>query len=97
MFHHSLGLHNIFTLSPRQLCAGDIVNIKGACEGDSGSPLVVNNEAGRWSAVGLVSWRNSADSPGGGCLGDTYTIFTEIAEYLDWIAMENDLLPPLLG
>ena len=64
-------------------------------QGDSGSPLVVKTGPGRWSAVGLVSWRNRADSPGGGCTGDTFTVFTEISRYLDWIAGESDLLPPL--
>ena len=32
VFHHSFGLHNIFTLSPNQFCAGDIVKKKGPCE-----------------------------------------------------------------
>ena len=32
VFHHSIGLHNIFTLSPNQFCAGDIVKRKGPCE-----------------------------------------------------------------
>ena len=32
IFHHSVGLHNIFTLSPNQFCAGDIVKRKGPCE-----------------------------------------------------------------
>ena len=50
---------------------------------------------GRWAAVGLVSWRTAADSPGGGCSGDTYTVFTEIGEYLEWIASMMDLLPPI--
>ena len=71
-------------------------------KGDSGSPLVVRfldkvsrQVPVRWTAVGLVSWRNAAGSPGGGCLGATYTVFTEIAEYLDWIAIEGGLLPPI--
>ena len=64
-------------------------------QGDSGSPLVVKTGPGQWSAVGLVSWRNRAGSPGGGCTGDTFTVFTEISRYLDWIAKESDLLPPL--
>ena len=70
-----------------------IINI--LLQGDSGSPLVVKTGPGRWSAVGLVSWRNRADSPGGGCTGDTFTVFTELSRYLDWIARESDLLPPL--
>ena len=64
-------------------------------QGDSGSPLVVKTGPGQWSAVGLVSWRNRAGSPGGGCTGDTFTVFTELSRYLDWIARESDLLPPL--
>ena len=64
-------------------------------QGDSGSPLVVKSGPGQWSAVGLVSWRNKAGTPGGGCTGDTFTVFTEISRYLDWIARESDLLPPL--
>ena len=35
-------------------------------QGDSGSPLAVSDGAGRWSAVGVVSWRTAAGSPGGG-------------------------------
>lgn len=121
MFQSSFGIHNLYTLSPKQICAGDIAKIKGPCEvffatafvhlidnltkGDSGSPLVV--DVGdlcedkvcrqRWTAVGLVSWRNAGGSPGaeGGCLGATYTVFTEIAEYTDWIAIESGLLPPI--
>ena len=49
----------------------------------------------QWSALGLVSWRNAAGAPGGGCLGATYTVFTEIAQYLDWIAIQSGLLPPI--
>ena len=95
VFHHSLGLHNMFTLSPRQMCAGDIVKIKGPCEGDSGSPMVVNTGSGQWAVVGIVSWRNAAGSPGGGCSGNTYTIFTEISHYIDWIANTMELRPPI--
>ena len=70
-------------------------------QGDSGSPLVVSDHqvSGgtpvQWSAVGLVSWRNAAGAPGGVCLGATYTVFTEIAQYLDWIAIQSGLLPPI--
>ena len=125
VFQSSLGLHNFYTLSPKQICAGDIAKIKGPCEvvilclfiinevidlidrsikGDSGGPLVVDagdlcegqecRQRQRWTAVGLVSWRN-AGGGGGGCLGPTYTVFTEIAEYTDWIAIESGLLPPI--
>ena len=74
-------------------------------KGDSGGPLVVDagglcegqvcRQRQRWTAVGLVSWRNAGGGGGGGCLGPTYTVFTEIAEYTDWIAIESGLLPPI--
>ena len=32
VFQSSLGLHNFYTLSPKQICAGDIAKIKGPCE-----------------------------------------------------------------
>ena len=32
VFRGSLGLHNLYSLSPGQLCAGDISNIRGPCE-----------------------------------------------------------------
>ena len=32
VFHSSLGIHNFYTLSPKQICAGDITKIKGPCE-----------------------------------------------------------------
>lgn len=95
VFHYSLGPQNIFSLAPNQICAGDITDRKGPCQGDSGGPLVSPIGNGRWAAVGLVSWRNAADSPGGGCSGDTYTVFTEISEYLGWIASQMELMPPI--
>ena len=64
-------------------------------QGDSGGPLVSQTQGGRWAAVGLVSWRTAAYYPGGGCSGDTYTVFTEISKYLSWIALQEGLLPPL--
>ena len=32
VFRGSLGLHNLYSLSPGQLCAGDIRSIRGPCE-----------------------------------------------------------------
>ena len=28
------------------------------------------------------------------CAGDTFTIFTALSEYMDWVAATMDLLPP---
>jgi len=92
VFHYNFpSVQNIFTLSDRQLCAGDIKSGRGPCQGDSGGPLVARKETSDgkkdpWALVGLVSWRTSPTGPGGGCDGPTYTVFTEVSKYLDWVA-----------
>ena len=79
------------SLSPGQVCAGDLNHLRGACNGDSGGPLVGQDSQGRWAAVGLVSWRLASS----GCDGATYTVATRISHYLPWIAEQMGLLPPL--
>ena len=80
----------VLSVSPGQVCAGDLSLLRGACSGDSGGPLVGRDTRGRWAAVGLVSWRLA----GPGCDGASYTVFTRISHYLPWIAQQMDLLPP---
>ena len=66
-----------------QVCAGGIgEDITGVCQGDSGGPLAGVDSDGRWTIVGLVSWRLAI---GGACNGRTYSVFTKISHYLPWI------------
>ena len=85
------------SISPGQVCAGDLTHLRGACNGDSGGPLVGQDSQGRWAAVGLVSWRLAPGVEAGGCEGRSYTVFTRISHYLPWIAANMDLLPPTPG
>ncbi|XP_048515150.1 trypsin-1-like [Athalia rosae] len=62
-------------VSDSQVCADVPEGGKGSCQGDSGGPLTVNDEL-----TGLVSWA-------AGCAQRGYpTVFTRVAEFLDWIA-----------
>ena len=90
-----LGLEMMFSMSPGQVCAGHLSRVRGACNGDSGGPLVGQDSEGRWSAVGVVSWRLGQAYQHGGCDGASYTVFTRISHYLPWIADNTNLLPPL--
>ena len=95
LFPAGLSVRSLFSVSPGQVCAGNITRPSGPCNGDSGGPLVGLDREGRWRAVGLVSWRLAPSLPGGGCDGNTFTVFTRISHYLPWIADQMDLLPPL--
>lgn len=51
---------------------------KGSCQGDSGSPLMINTNLG-WQQIGLVSW-------GAGCAADGFPgVYTRTALFSDWI------------
>ncbi|WP_262021687.1 S1 family peptidase [Vibrio quintilis] len=60
------------------VCAGDIADVKGACTGDSGSPLMINHD-GTFKQVGIASWGNECSQ------ADPYGVYTSIAKYSDWI------------
>lgn len=64
------------------ICAGygGHSNISG-CHGDSGGPLVCQNEeTGRWTLRGTVSWGDHYCKG-----GPTYSVFVRISSYIDWI------------
>ena len=82
------------------LCAGDTGGSVDSCQGDSGGPLVTtgNTKKGKkgrrrerskkdgWSLIGVVSW-------GLGCAGkDTFGVYTEVGDYLDWVAAQYNMI-----
>lgn len=54
---------------------------KGACEGDSGGALITKDLDGEVKQIGIVSWGTQQ------CLGGIHspTIYTKVANYIDWI------------
>ncbi|XP_008560609.1 trypsin-2-like [Microplitis demolitor] len=67
-------LYKFGGLSKGLICAGYLEDGKNACQGDGGSPLVVDGRA-----AGLVSW-------GRGCALPNYPVtYTSIAAYRSWI------------
>jgi len=73
--------------SPTMICAGE--DGIDACQGDSGGPLVAQDEEHHgWGLVGIVSW-------GIGCARHgLFGVYSEVSQYLPWIADSFDLLPP---
>ncbi|KAK1153359.1 trypsin-like [Acipenser oxyrinchus oxyrinchus] len=67
-------------ISTNMVCAGFLEGGKSPCNGDSGSPLVCNNEV-----HGLVSWGN-------GCAQKNHpVVHTKICSFLPWIQSTMEL------
>lgn len=54
---------------------------RGACQGDSGGPLTTKNEQGETKLIGIVSWGDPYCSGG----STSPSIYTKVANYIDWI------------
>ena len=74
-------------LTGNMLCAGVPSGERTSCSGDSGGPLMIRQENGKWLQVGIVSWGQeplNADTRCGH--KDLYSVYTRVANYFDWIA-----------
>ncbi|XP_075579523.1 transmembrane protease serine 5 [Pelecanus crispus] len=77
-------------LTARMLCAGYLHGKIDACQGDSGSPLVCQDEF-TWRLVGIVSW-------GRGCAEPNHPgVYTNVAQLLPWIYRITELKPETEG
>ncbi|CAF0835420.1 unnamed protein product [Brachionus calyciflorus] len=66
----------------KQMCAGDVKNIKDTCQGDSGGPLFVLkliNFKMKYVQVGITSYGDGCGKAG------HPAIYTRVSAYLDWI------------
>ncbi|CAL4117149.1 unnamed protein product, partial [Meganyctiphanes norvegica] len=61
------------------ICAGYPQGGGDACNGDSGGPLQVQGEDGRWVVVGVVSWGKDCGQP------NKLGVYTRVTEFLEWI------------
>lgn len=84
--HHQVNAYKGFRvlicfLRPTQICAGLEDGGKDACQGDSGSPLLIDDAAtGRAQVIGIVS-------AGIGCARPKLPgIYTRVSSYHGWIA-----------
>ncbi|XP_022176193.1 serine protease persephone-like [Myzus persicae] len=63
------------------LCAASFEGGKDSCLGDSGGPLLMQRQDGKWTNVGVVSWGISCGEVG-------YPgVYTKVTSYLKWIAV----------
>ncbi|KAH8357936.1 hypothetical protein KR200_001375 [Drosophila serrata] len=71
---HQVQLHD------SQICAGLPEGGKGQCSGDSGGPLILTDNNGGSTQIGIVSWSKKP------CARPPYPgVFTEVSAYVDWI------------
>ena len=63
-------------ITDNMICAGYHPLTKTACYGDSGGPLMVQDEGGQWLQIGIVSW-----GPATCVSGDGYDVYTRVGNF----------------
>ncbi|ESO90432.1 hypothetical protein LOTGIDRAFT_164015 [Lottia gigantea] len=74
---------NMMNITDKMLCAvGSNPTKADACSGDSGGPLLVEDDSGRWTVVGIVSFGlfNCSMS-----VEERYGFYTRVEKFLPWI------------
>ncbi|PRD33950.1 UNVERIFIED_CONTAM: Chymotrypsinogen A [Trichonephila clavipes] len=61
------------------ICAATPTHDKGACNGDSGGPLMLLDANERWKVIGIVSWGRR------GCNPKFPTVYSRTTHYMEWI------------
>ncbi|MGF1548131.1 MAG: trypsin-like serine protease [Thiotrichales bacterium] len=73
------GLGPTNPVTANMFCAGFAEGGKDSCTGDSGGPLIVQNN-GQWLQAGIVSWSLGCAQP------NYYGVYTRVPSYLNYIA-----------
>ena len=74
----------VIASSNRTFCAGFLNKNKSACQGDSGGGwFILNWTSKAYNLAGIVS--ASLNDPFSYCVFDTYSIFTDVTKFVDWI------------
>ncbi|MEQ9257772.1 MAG: serine protease [Roseovarius sp.] len=71
------------------VCAGIPSGERDSCHGDSGGPLMIQREDGRWVQAGVVSWGGTLLlkklNPGICGYPELFGVYTRVSHYYDWI------------
>lgn len=74
-------------LTEGMVCAGTPSGQRTMCNGDSGGPLMIRQQDGRWLQVGVVSWNRAPIGAPSACGHESlYGVYTRLSQYFDWIA-----------
>jgi secreted trypsin-like serine protease len=75
--------------SHRTFCAGFKNQGKSACQGESGGGFFkFESSTSRFTLVGIIS--TSLHNPFGSCRLDTYSVFTDVGKFVDWIELKME-------
>ena len=76
-------IHSTSQIQAGEVCAGYERRSASTCFGDSGGPLVVSGGPTGWTQIGVVSRGRGCGQP------RSYSIFTRVSHYIDWIVAET--------
>lgn len=74
--------NDVLLISPNMVCSMSVNILQGACDGDGGAPLVIN-EFGTFTLIGTLSFLHRTANCG---RQPAPAAFTRITSHFDWIA-----------
>ncbi|MEM6305204.1 MAG: serine protease [Pseudomonadota bacterium] len=75
-------------VTENMICAGTPVGPRGACDGDSGGPLMLRQSDGTLIQAGVVSWGLAAQEQPGCERNAKFSMYTRMGNYTDWVLTE---------